>query len=343
MDDAMKTMAVIQECSKLHYGPIMAKLQAAIRWAQIAHEDGEFMTALMAYTTAIHLLPQAAWIGQSVNSRRRILASQPATLAADAAACAIEKGAYSKAIELLEQGRTIFWSQALQLRPDLTVLLAVNPTLAEELEAVAKELEPRTFEDSFHAQVHVTRSDREDSAKHHRALAEKWQRLVDQVRKLPELRDFLKPRLFPELQRAATCGPVIIANASLYRCDALIVRKDGSPTHVSLPDASFETLMTHAHAVNPQGTRAGAFNKALTTLWETVLLPISQKLSTLFAHELEEGRMRVWWCPTGPLTFFPLHMAGSTTEALKIDNFFPSYTSNLGSLIRARETLPCVS
>jgi len=51
---------------------------------------------------------------------------------------------------------------------------------------------------------------------------------------LPFLSRFLPLALFPDLQRVASGGPVIIINASKYRCDAFIVLLDPDPVHVPL-------------------------------------------------------------------------------------------------------------
>ena len=57
------------------------------------------------------------------------------------------------------------------------------------------------------------------------------QRVVTDIRELPGLSRSPLPSPFPDLQRAASGGPVIIVNASQYSCDALIVFLDPrSPT-----------------------------------------------------------------------------------------------------------------
>lgn len=246
-------------------------------------------------------------------------------------ACAIQKKAFPRAVKLLEAGRTIFWMQALRLHTDVTDLGKKYPGLAHDLEIIAMELEPGTFEDSLHNQGHARlANDSEQRAQHHRRLAERWEELVGKVQQLPGWEDFLKPQKFPDLQKAALCGPVIIANMSSHRCDGLIVFGDRPLVHVPLPDASFDELANLARHMKPNSI-FDSLDVALTTLWKSVILPISQQLCS-------NKTQRVWWCPTGPLTFLPLHMAGSSRVALKSStaNIIPSYTINLGTLIRAR-------
>lgn len=59
------------------------------------------------------------------------------------------------------------------------------------------------------------------------ALAREWDELVAQVRALEGFEDFLKPPRLQKLLPAAERGPVVIVNVSQWRCDALIVRRDG--------------------------------------------------------------------------------------------------------------------
>ena len=59
------------------------------------------------------------------------------------------------------------------------------------------------------------------------ALAREWEELVAQVRDLDGFEDFLRPPRLETLLPAAERGPVVIVNVSRWRCDALIVRRDG--------------------------------------------------------------------------------------------------------------------
>jgi CHAT domain len=59
------------------------------------------------------------------------------------------------------------------------------------------------------------------------ALAREWEKLIDQARDLDGFEDFLKPPRLQTLLPAAERGPVVVVNVSRWRCDALIVRRDG--------------------------------------------------------------------------------------------------------------------
>jgi hypothetical protein len=71
--------------------------------------------------------------------------------------------------------------------------------------------------------------------------------------------------------------------------------------------------------------------------------PIFQRLVLIGVPSEGTSRPRVWWCPTGPLTFLPLHAAGPYTRGGGPDTskrVVSSYTSTLGALLRAQSMSP---
>jgi hypothetical protein len=103
------------------------RLKVAKEWASVAHEKQD-TSALEAYQIALGLLPQLAAFGLDVRSRPTILiTAQSNNLGSDAAACAIDLHRYEEAVELLEAGRSVFWSQSLHLRTPLNDLQNSHP------------------------------------------------------------------------------------------------------------------------------------------------------------------------------------------------------------------------
>jgi len=98
-------------------------------------------SALEAYQAVIEFLPHMAMVGLNLQARWRALTSGSDGLARDAAACAIRSGQYERAVELLEEGRAVFWSQALQLRTPMTNLHAAAPELEAKLRRISIALE----------------------------------------------------------------------------------------------------------------------------------------------------------------------------------------------------------
>lgn len=66
-------------------------------------------------------------------------------LASDSAACAIQALQPDLAVELLEQGRSVIWNQALHLRADLDRLTGKNEALAQRLASIRSGLDATIF------------------------------------------------------------------------------------------------------------------------------------------------------------------------------------------------------
>lgn len=72
-----------------------------------------------------------------------------------------------------------------------------------------------------------------------------WQAVVNQIRLIPGYATFQEATPFGVLSKAAESGPLIIANVSDYRSDAIIVLKDeDAPVIVSLPGATSTYIQT---------------------------------------------------------------------------------------------------
>ena len=112
----------------------------------------------------------------NLQSRQQILESGKNGLARNAAACAIRSGHFSRAVEFLEEGRTIFWSQALQLRTPLDKLPLEAPDLAQKLKDISQSLEQGSLRynrrDTFNTEKNVISIEQE--AVHYRKLGDDW-------------------------------------------------------------------------------------------------------------------------------------------------------------------------
>jgi hypothetical protein len=97
---------------------------------------------LDAYQVAIELPPQLVTLGLDLQSRQQAWTSSSDGLAHNGAACAIRPGQYDKAVGLLEDGRTVFWLQAMKLRTLMTPYLGnVTSNLKEKLTQISSALD----------------------------------------------------------------------------------------------------------------------------------------------------------------------------------------------------------
>src|SRR5690606_27190745 len=157
-----------------------------------------------------------------------------------------------------------------------------------------------------------------------------WDFLLTRARTLPGLADFMRLPTVERLHAAAASGPVVVINIHQQRCDALIVTVTGVRT-VRLRRLKVEQVREYAttllDALAGMGNSvAGAWraqrvlHQVLGWLWDTVAKPVLDALPSDTA--------RLWWCPTGLLTFLPLHAAGhhsSGSRRTLLDRVICSY------------------
>jgi hypothetical protein len=343
-------------------GPIEVRMTAARAWARAAGQTGDAVLAVEAYAAAIGLLPVLAWRGldRSVQEQRL---TQVVGLGSDAAAWALTAGQPRRAVELLEHGRQVLWSQAVQTRSDLSALTAVAPDLAAELDATRRVLDRDAMPQPVRGDIDLVVGafgavDGAVGTDGRRRLAEHWESLLDRARRLPGFADFLSAPSFDRLRQAAAGGPVVLVNTTKWRSDALVV----TPTEVhpvALPWLDYDTAQRRAAALlaaqrEAESSRDGlarahwrnTLGSALRWLWDTIAEPVCAALDDILpAAGPDEAPPRLWWCPTGPLTMLPLHAAGryGASPALAARRrptvparYVCSYTPGLGALLRAR-------
>ncbi|HKH56167.1 MAG TPA: hypothetical protein VKA58_12000, partial [Propionibacteriaceae bacterium] len=80
------------------------------------------------YETVIKLLPRLVWRGLDAADRMHILSAWSG-VAHDAAACAISADQPERALEPLDQSRSMLWGQRRELRSDLSEFAARYPAL----------------------------------------------------------------------------------------------------------------------------------------------------------------------------------------------------------------------
>jgi hypothetical protein len=170
-----------------------------------------------------------------------------------------------------------------------------------------------------------------------------WEALVESVRQLPKFEHFLRPIPFGQLRQA------IIINASQYGVDALVFGATGPIEHVSLADISLENLtklssnIVLEQPVYPTATQQRNYvsrflKPALRTIWNDIIVHIFEKIHIALTDITVPPRHRVWWYPTGPLTFLPIHAAGPRSEVVDVGQLvISSYVTTLGSLLRSQK------
>ncbi|MEU4986282.1 tetratricopeptide repeat protein [Streptomyces sp. NPDC021969] len=121
--------------------PTSTRFQAARDWATVTGRPDE--ETLAACRQLMELLPLVAWVGAPRAVRETVLDDESA-LTPMAALAAVEAGRPADAVEFLELGRGVLWSQSLDLRTDLTEIEEADPELGARLAAVREALDTST-------------------------------------------------------------------------------------------------------------------------------------------------------------------------------------------------------
>ena len=181
------------------------RIQGSLQWARLTHNRDNLESASEAYDQAFRLLPQVAWIGLNAIAQLKELNSGIQMLGCNAATCMIalaqaephnRQRHLGRAIELLDQGQSILWSQTSNFKQDLEDLQGVDSDLASDLDNVGKFLAQGCFRDPKDPLS-------ETDAQLYRRYAEKWEELVYRIRGLPGFHHFSLPLPISTLQMAA--------------------------------------------------------------------------------------------------------------------------------------------
>lgn len=358
--------------------------------------------ALEPFRLAVELLPRTASYRVGRMDRARRLGDF-AGLACDAAACALEladteppgtegtevedteaegtepdgpgyvgAGAVGAelALRLLEQGRGVLLGQALDARTETSDLLSRVPDeLAVEWRRLLPQLdrpEAAAYTSSGPGETTGFTADDPLAGEDRHALAERWERLVEAIRRVPDCENFLRlPRTDEMLAGIGDAGPVVVVNVSPLRCDALVLHR-GRVRSVRLEglrhadadrraDAFHAAIRATSDTALPMSAQRDAQDRVRETLgwlWTAVAEPVLDALAAdgWPGADAVGGPPRLWWVPTGPLTSLPLHAAGRHGDSGEngdsgkggmggdsvLDRVVSSYVPTVNSLVRAR-------
>ncbi|KAG2129208.1 CHAT domain-containing protein [Suillus bovinus] len=335
-DSLNAAMHHFEAASNIVSAGFLSRLRASLSWVRHAHEHSHG-TQLEACATSMRLLDAYMSVTASVSSRHNVLKKFPSAFAVDAASCALRSGDVGRAVELLEQGRTIIWTQMARLRTPLDGLQACGDHAVApmkkftDLSSLLDKPPPSHPEGTQRVYV-------EAEAARYRRLVEDWNGTVEEIRKIEGFSRFLLPPLFSDLQHAARDGPIIMLIASRSSCDAIIIPHKQPPTSIPLPtdiQKLAKLVRTFPEAVDKETGHQQALKEALNDLWNNVVGPVVEKLGGL----VRLGS-RIWWCPTFLFNFLPLHAAREHRNGGKSLSqlYISSYTPSLTALIKARAT-----
>jgi hypothetical protein len=313
---------------------------------------------------AVLLLPRIAFFGIHPYSRLKSL-QEGQSIAMIGASHALNLSSPEKALEIMEQGRAIFWTHSLRLRSSFD---EIPKEPRDKLISLARQLERVTgASDNSMDQRYIERE-----IAQRRKESEQFNSLIEQVRCLPGLERFMLPDEYSTLKGAAEKGAVAVLVCSGLACHAIILEPSGSVASIPLGTTNkwlmesalvWRSTVIDARSEMRNGRKLVKSKKALDSrykhvnqilrlLWINVVLPVIEALRLevcLIIFRLHIGtqlcdiqpaqgrdRPRIWWCPTGYFAHLPIHASGADGKWCS-DYVVSSYTPTLSSLIGTRK------
>jgi hypothetical protein len=292
--------------------------QSVVRWGQAAYLRTEQLAAGAA-------LPDDGRGGWAATASSR-------------AVTLLRGGDARGALEALEQDRALLLSTAVAAGQDLRALRAAAPDLADEFAALR---------DAYLKGLDQDVNGSAAAQARFRGIAGTMAGVYARIRALPSLDRFAMPLSLgvADLAPAAAEGDIVVINVHPRRCDAVVLQADDVRA-VPLPDLTADAVVERVHAFHravadrQQGQRAVL--DTLGWLWDVLAGPVLDALG--FTGPPAEGSAwpRLWWSPTGVLSFLPLHAAGhhDRNGAAVLDRVVSSYTPTIRSLLRSQASPP---
>ena len=356
--DLDEAMELLSQCVNNASYTLPDRFWHACRWAFAARRT-QHPSVSSAYETALALMQDALLFSPTLQLQHTTLAMHDDThsLPLDFASHQIGRYQLEEAIEVLERGRALLWSEMRHLRASSAQLLEADPELGRKFAAVNRDLEELTKSVPPSHKLGTTTNDgASDDLRaadpfgrlvlKQRGLLMERAKLISQIKALHSFDSFLESPSFDILQSTASSGPVIIINHSQWRSDILVLLHNMSPSLIPTPDNFFK----RAAALKDKllGSRlaygldssdyADTLAFVLAELYTLVGKPVVDRLRQLQVPE----QSRIWWCPTSVFCSLPLHAMGpipsdDNDEPLYfLDLYISSYTPTLSALIQSR-------
>jgi CHAT domain-containing protein len=352
LDEALGIFS--QHVSSAH-ASVPDRFQEACTWAYAARLT-RHSSVSTAYETALSLMQDTALFSPTLQLQHVTLATHDITqsLSLDYASYRVDQHQLEEAIEVLERGRALLWSEMRHLRTSIDRLLEVDPVLGHKFAAVNQDLEDLTKSVPPSHKLNM-----DDGAAdglravdsfgrlllEQRALLNERAKLVSQIQAFPSFDSFLTSPPFDTIRSAASSGPVIIINHSSWRSDILIVLHNEPPSLIPTLDDFFERAGALKDKLLDSRRKSGLDSRhyeetlafVLDQLYELVGKPVIDRLCLLQVPE----QSRIWWCPTSVFCTLPLHAMGPIPSddgepRYFIDLYICSYTTTLSALIQSR-------
>lgn len=318
--------------------PPSMRIKAAKAAAGIYIKRREWGEASRLLHDAVLLLPNVTLRSLEHTDMQSLLAPQYG-LARLAASTALSAGKLPwEALRLLELGRGVIAGLVMDLRADISELSRADSLVAEKLASLRNELESGSDDQRRQSatsktsssppwQVQQERQQKRDQADRELSL------LIEKTRMLPGFANFLQPLTKEEMMGMASHGPMIVINMTPTRSDAFLVVEHGIRS-IELPRLKELEAAKQADDL----PHMSDLTELLAWLWDAVCRPCLDALG--FTAPVTNGiYARVFWIPTGSLSYLPLHAAGLYGQGSRetvMDRVMSSYALSIKALFHGR-------
>ena len=352
-EDLHELMRLFPAAADYTLGNSRDRRPMSIHWASIARRFGH-PSASTAYDHAMSSIQSSLTFSPTLDIQHSRLAAMRdglQTIPLDYASYHIDTGHLEHAIETLERGRGLLWSEMRGLRPSIDQIRLADSNLADKFSAVNRELETLTL--TFSLNNGVDRNNNLEgmdpyghSVMRKQKLLDDREKLITQIQALSGFHTFLKPPSFDTLRSATSRGPIIIINHCKWRSDIIVLLYNFPPSIISTSDDFYgraHNLQKQLLGERRKGLESGKYEEALRAvlkeLYELVGRPVIKRLNELNIPE----QSRVWWCPTSVFCSLPLHAMGPILSDVGppryfLDLYIPSYIPSLSALIDSRKS-----
>jgi CHAT domain-containing protein/tetratricopeptide (TPR) repeat protein len=357
MQDVDEAVKLLSRCVNDEHASLPDRFEFACLWAFFARGFRHSSTST-AYENAISTLQKVLPFAPTLQLQHYTLANTFFhCMPLDYASFQVDLRQLEKAIETLERGRALLWSEMRHLRIPVDRLLEADPHLGYRFAEVSRGLEELTKSIPPSHKLSMDDGGAEDLRAvdqfgclllKQRNLLRERDNLIPQIQALPGFDSFWISPSFETLRSAASCGPVIIINHSKWRSDIVILLHNTLPSLIPTP-ANFylraSRLKNRLLASRAKhGLDSSNYDRTLAcvlaTLYKLVGKPVIARLRQLNVPE----QSRIWWCPTSVFCSLPLHAMGPIPSddgerRYFLDLYICSYTPTLSALIQSRHRM----
>ena len=353
--DLNELMQLFPELANDGSGEVFTRFKVSWGWAFMARSL-RHPSISIAYGTAMSLLEETLVFSPTLQTQHLRLADasmEVGGLPSDYASYHIENGRIRQAIETLERGRALLWSEMRGLRTSTDQLRAANPAIADRFADINKRLESVAVSVAQSDDTEI--GDNETGSREHsighlvptqRRLLEERNSLIFHIQSLPGFDNFMKSPSFDALNTVPAHGPVVIINQAQFSSHIIILLK-GSPPSVIPTPSDFRDRANHLkndllNVRKEKRLDSKEYERTLAhvlkELYKLVGKPVIERFRLLEVPK----KSRVWFCPTGAFCSLPLHAMGPIPSDNDNDLYFPdlyipSYTPTLAALIESRK------